>query len=135
MTDPPRYLSQQDLLDLHGYLVERFGGRLGLASHDRLVNLAAAPGQTMFGQELYDDLPAKAAALAFYLIKNRPFRSANEATALLAVLRFAALNGHGIDDPQALAAELKALACSERDHDQLAGWLGAHLRAAGPGHV
>ena len=128
-----RYLSRQDLLDLHGYVVETYGGRLGLTSHDRLLNLVAAPGQTMFGQELYDDLAAKAAALAFYLIKNRPFRAANEATALLAVLRFAAINQQTIDDVQALAGELKALACSERTHDQLVGWLGAHLRAAAPG--
>jgi death on curing protein len=123
-----RYLTREDILDLHGYVVERYGGRLGLNSQDRLISLVTAPGQTMFGQELYGDLAAKAAALAFYLIKNRPFRSANEATALLAVLRFAAINDHTVSDPAALAAELAATAASARGQDDLVDWLRRHLQ-------
>ncbi len=123
------YLTRDDLLDLHGYVVERFGGRLGLNSHDRLLSLIASPAQTMFGQELYATLADKAAALAFALVKNRPFRSGNEATALLAVLRFAECNGQRLDDPAQLAAELRATACSEREQPELAEWLSAHLHA------
>ena len=125
------YLSRDDILDLHGYVVERFGGRLGFNSHDRLVSLIAAPSQTMFGEQLYGDLPSKAAALAFALVKNRPFRSGNEATALLAVLRFAAINNHEIDDVAGLSAELLATARSERTQDSLVDWLAEHLAPAG----
>ena len=124
-----RYLTAEDMLDLHGYVVERFGGRLGLNSHDRLMSLISSPSQVMFGQELYQSLGAKAAALAFALIKNRPFRSANEATAFLAVLRFAEINGFHVDDPAALAEELRATNCSERDQETLEAWLEEHLQA------
>lgn len=125
------YLSRDDILDLHGYVVERFGGRLGFNSHDRLVSLIAAPGLTMFGEQLYSDLPAKMAALCFALIKNRPFRSGNEATALLAALRFAAINNHAIDDVVALSAELLATSRSERTQDSLVDWLSDHLLPTG----
>lgn len=121
------YLVRDDILDLHGYVVERYGGRLGFNSHDRLVSLVAAPGQTMFGVELYDDLPAKMGALLFALIKNRPFRSGNEATALLAALRFAAINTHQIDDMVGLSAEILATSRSERTQDALVDWLTEHL--------
>lgn len=121
------YLSRAELLDLHGYVVERFGGRLGLNSHDRLLSLIDAPGQAMFGQELYSSLAEKAAVIGYSLIKNRPFRSGNEATALLALLRFATLNHHAISDIPGLADELRAVARSEREQEQLADWLIDHL--------
>lgn len=124
------YLSHTDMLDLHGYVIERYGGRLGITSTDRLHSLIEAPSQMMFGQELYSDLPAKAAALAFYLIKNRPFRSGNAATAWLAVQRFAHINRSIIDDPVALARELAALARSERTHDDLAAWFSDHIQSS-----
>ena len=124
------YLTREDILDLHGYVVERFGGRLGLNSNDRLQSLVAAPRQMMFGQELYASLPTKAAALAFALIKNRPFRSGNEATALLAVLRFAEINHYHVADVAQLATELRATACSERDQTTLEAWFEAHMHAA-----
>lgn len=125
-----QYLSRNELLDIHGYIVERFGGRLGLNSLDRLVSLVDAPSQMMFDQELYTSVAEKAAVMAYFLIKNRPFRSGNEPTALLAVLRFVAINNHTIDDISALAAELRAVARSERDQDTLSNWLEDHLRPA-----
>ncbi len=92
------YLSKDDLLDLHTFIVTRYGGRLGIASHDRLVSVLDAPRQVMFGAELYPDLSGKAAALAFLLLKSRPFVSGNEGTALLALLRFLEINGAGVQD-------------------------------------
>ncbi len=86
------YLTKDDVLDLHTYAVLRYGGRLGIASHDRLMSVVTAPRQVLFESELYPDLPSKAAALMFLMIKSRPFVSANEATALLCMLRFLTLN-------------------------------------------
>lgn len=122
-----KYLSREDMLDLHGYVLERFGGRLGFNSHDRLLSLVDAPHQVLFGAEMYPDLPSKIAALLFGLIKNRPFRSGNEATALLAGLRFAALNDHSIDDVPRFSAQLAAIARSERSQPDLVDWLEDHL--------
>ena len=63
-----KYLTKDEILDLHAYAVTRYGGRMGVASQDRLMSAIDAPRQVMFGAELYPDLPSKAAALAFLLL-------------------------------------------------------------------
>jgi death-on-curing protein len=127
------YLTKQDLLDLHAFAVTRYGGRLGIASQDALSRVADAPRQAMFGAELYPDVPAKAAALVFLLIKSRPFLAANELTALLALLRFLELND------AALAGEVsdvellwmaRAVNLSDLDREGLEHWLRQHVSVA-----
>src|SRR5579859_4447320 len=86
------YLSKNELLDLHIFAITRYGGRLGISSQDSLLTALDAPRQTMFGAELYPDLPSKVAALTFLLLKGRVFVSGNQVTALLAMLRILALN-------------------------------------------
>jgi death on curing protein len=127
-----QYLTKQELLDLHAYAVERYGGRLGIASQDGLTRVADAPRQAMFGSDLYADLPAKAAALVFLLIKSRPFLGANESTALLALLRFLAIN-HAALDPGVSDSELlwlvRAINQADLDREGLEGWLRQNMTA------
>src|SRR6266540_5775195 len=119
------YLTKDDLLDLHAYIITRYGGRLGIASQDRLTSALDAPRQVMFGAELYPDIASKAAALTFLLLKSRPFLGANEATALLALLRFLEINNAGLSDVS--DAELLWLArsinLSDLDRERLEHWL------------
>ncbi len=119
------YLSLNDLLDLHTFAVERYGGRLGIKSQDQLQSALHAPRQIIFGEELYPDLAGKAAVLAFQILKNRPFIAGNEATALLAILRLLAINDASLGDTpvEALADELRAVLDSRQDRDGLAAWL------------
>jgi death-on-curing protein len=93
-----RYITKDELLDLHAYVVTRYGGRLGIASQDRLSSAIDAPRQVLFETELYPDLPSKAAALTFLLLKNRPFLGGNEGVALMALLRFLAINDAALRD-------------------------------------
>ena len=86
------YLTRDELLDLHLVGVERWGGRLGIRSQDRLLAALAAPQQMMFGVELHPELADKVATLGFQLLKHRPFFGGNEVTALLAMLRMLKLN-------------------------------------------
>jgi death on curing protein len=92
------YLTKDELLDLHAYVVTRYGGRLGIASQDRLSSAIDAPRQVLFETELYPDLPSKAAALTFLLLKNRPFLGGNEGAALMAFLRFLTINDASLRD-------------------------------------
>ncbi len=129
------YLSRDDLLDLHTFALQRFGGRLGIRSQDRVLAALGAPQQVMFGMELYPDLPSKAAALGFMVLKNRPFNAANEATALLALLRMLEINNSVVMPrfPQKLAVVLRAVLHSELDRDDLTAWLREEL--SGPEKV
>jgi death on curing protein len=123
------YLTKDELLDIHAYILERYGGRMGIASQDRLTNVLDAPRQVMFGVELYPDLPSKAAALAFLILKSHPFVGANEATALLALLRFLHINNAGLD--AASDADLRwvarAVSQSDLDREGLELWLRENL--------
>lgn len=120
------YLSKADLLDLHTFAVERYGGLMGIKSQDRLQTAVAAPRQELFGAELYPDLYGKAAVLVYMLVKSHPFMSANEATGLLALLRFLELNGAELR-PEIGASELawifRALGSSDLDRAGLEQWL------------
>jgi death on curing protein len=120
------YLTKDELLDLHAYVVTRYGGRLGVASQDRLANAVEAPRQVLFETELYPDLPSKAAALTFLLLKNRPFLGANEATALMALLRFLAINGATLRDDRGDADLIwlaRAVNHSDLDKQGVETWL------------
>ena len=128
------YLTRDEILDLHMVAVERYGGRLGIRSQDRLMAALSAPGQTMFGAELYPDLPSKVAALGFMVLKNRPFNGANEATALLGMLRMLDRNGLEIESgfPRKLAGVLQSVLHSDLDRDDLTVWLRDELVAHPP---
>lgn len=119
------YLTHDDMLDLHTLAIERFGGRLGIKSHDQLLSIIAAPQQVMFGEEVYPDLASKAAVLSFQLLKHRPFVAGNEATALLALLRLLAINEVALGEtlPEELAGQLQAVLCSRLDRAGLTAWL------------
>ncbi|HSH82824.1 MAG TPA: Fic family protein [Herpetosiphonaceae bacterium] len=123
------YLSRDELLDLHTFALERYGGRLGIRSQDRLIAALGAPQQVMFGVELYPDLASKTATLGFMVLKNRPFNAANEATALLGMLRLLQINGAALDPrlPSKLAAVLRSVLHSDLDRDDLAAWLREEL--------
>ena len=119
------YLTKDDLLDLHIYAVTCYGGRLGIASQDRMVSALSAPRQVMFGAELYPDLPSKAAAQTFLLLKSRPFLGANEVTALLALLRLHEINGASLGDVRdgELVQLVRAINYSNVDREGVEIWL------------
>lgn len=122
------YLSHDDILDLHTFVIERFGGRLGIKSQDKLQSVLSAPQQVYFGQELYPDIASKAAVMGFQMLKNRPFIAGNEATALLAILRFLYVNEAALaGTPHELAEQLRAVLQSELDRDGLTAWLRERL--------
>jgi death-on-curing protein len=123
------YLTKDELLDIHAYILTRYGGRMGIASQDRLTTVIDTPRQVMFGVELYPDLPSKAAALTFLILKSHPFLGANEATALMALLRFLELNNAGLDEVS--DAELlwvtRSINQSDLDRGGLESWLRENL--------
>jgi len=123
------YLTKDEVLDLHTYVITHYGGRLGIASQDRLTSALDAPRQVMFGAELYPDLPSKAAALMFLLLKSRPFLGANEATALMALLRFLEINHSSLGDvSQAeIMQVVRAINHADIDRAGLERWLRERL--------
>jgi death-on-curing protein len=124
-----RYLTVDEVLDLHEWVIEASGGSLGLRDLGALESSVAQPQMAFAGQDLYPSLGDKAAALAFSLIQNHPFVDGNKRVGHAAMETFLVLNGQQIlaevDEQEQL---ILAVAASQMDRQTFATWVRDHLR-------
>ena len=122
------YLTVDEVLALHKYAIRRYGGSYGVASMERLESALNTPKQTMFGDELYPDIFARAAILAYLLVQNHPFVDGNKRTALYAMLRFLETNGFvvTVTSNDELYQFTIDIATSALDKEQIEEWLRTH---------
>ena len=92
-----RYLSLQEVVSLHSLVIAQSGGSSGLRDRGALESAVAQPEASFGGEDLYPDLPSKAAALGHSLIQNHPFVDGNKRVGHAAMEVFLLLNGHEID--------------------------------------
>ncbi len=87
----PRFLRAEQVLELHGELLERHGGGEGVRDAGLLESArAAAQNEHVYGG---GDLFAIASAYAFHFTKNHPFIDGNKRVALAAALLFMQVHG------------------------------------------
>lgn len=123
-----QYLSIDEVIALHKYSVERFGGSSDLLNRGKLEASLAAPMQNVFDTELYPDVWSKAAILGFSLIKNHAFIDGNKRIGLFAMLRFLEINGYslsGVTNDELYQFTID-IASSAIDKDEITAWLKAH---------
>jgi prophage maintenance system killer protein len=96
-----RYLTVQDLVDLHRAVSAEFGGTQAhpgvVESQFGLVNAVQRPQVTTLGREAYPSFTDKVAAFLFALLTNAPFRGGNRRVALASLFAFVELNGRAVD--------------------------------------
>jgi death-on-curing protein len=73
-----RYLTLNEVLELHGQIISQSGGTPGILNLNALESALAQPRMTFGGTDLYPAIPDKASALGFSLIKNHPFVDGNQ---------------------------------------------------------
>ena len=117
------YLSVEQIVEIHSIQLERYGGRTGLRDRGALESAVARPAMTFDGEDLYRNLPAKAAALMHSLVSNHPFVDGNKRVGAHSAVVFLSIN----DAPLACSAdELYEITISaargELAADQLAIW-------------
>ncbi|MFA0784306.1 type II toxin-antitoxin system death-on-curing family toxin [Fervidibacter sacchari] len=124
-----RYLTADEIEDLHEQIILRYGGVSGLLSRDLLESASARPQTAILGQELYPTLEEKAAALMHSIIADHPFADGNKRTAFLATQEFLRLNGYEIvvETREALEFTL-AIAEGKLGVHEIADWLRRHIR-------
>jgi len=92
----PRFMSVEEVLELHDQLVERFGGSHGIRDIGMLESAVAMP-QAGFGESyLHEDIFEMAAAYLFHVVMNHPFIDGNKRTGTHAALVFLADNGYAV---------------------------------------
>jgi death-on-curing protein len=88
-----RYLTLEEVLDLHAMVLQQAGGMPGVRDQKVLESALAQPAMAFGGQDLYPTIADKAAALGFSLVMNHAFIDGNKRIGHAAMETFLALNG------------------------------------------
>lgn len=122
-------LSVDQLVAVHEVVRKSFGGRPGLRDRGALESAAARPFATFGGEDLYPDLPSKAAALLHSLVSNHPFVDGNKRVGALASELLLEVNGASlVAMDEDLEEEVMALARGDRDAESLTIWFRQRVR-------
>jgi death on curing protein len=91
-----RYLSAEDILQLHYMVMRDFGEgeQAGVMFEDRLLSIVERPRTEVFGVEVFPTLWQKAGALVQSIVQVHPFYNGNKRTALVCLQAFLHMNGY-----------------------------------------
>lgn len=123
------YLSVDQLLALHARQLRHYGGGSGLRDRGALEAAAARPAMTFGGEDLYADVPSKAAALMHSLALNHPFVDGNKRVAAHGAVLFALINGYScLATSDELVSLTLGVAKGDVEVEALAIWFRQRLR-------
>lgn len=124
-----KYLSKQQVLQLHNQLLKQTGGLSGVRDEGLLESALAAPIQSFDGSDAYPSLQQKAARLCYGLVKDHPFVDGNKRIGTHAMLVFLAVNGIELTYTQKELSDIVlAVAAGEQNYDALLRWVITHQR-------
>ncbi len=125
-----RYLTLNEVLEVHRQVMAQSGGAEGLMHLPALESALAQPQMTFDSADLYSTLVDKAAALGYTLIKNHPFLDGNKRTGHAAMEVFLVLNGYeiraSVDEQERVILQVAA---SEIEREEFTAWLRTHIVA------
>lgn len=122
-------LTKEQVLMLHGQLIEATGGSKGIRDEGMLESALFNPFQSFGGEELYPGIQAKAAQLCYGLVKNHAMLDGNKRLGAHVMLVFLALNGYELTYSQKeLSDTILALASGELGKDELLQWIIDHSK-------
>lgn len=118
------YLKKHQIMAMHAYLINEYGGINGLRDDGLLESALAQPRQSAFGEDVYPDIFIKASVYAFTLSENQPFLDGNKRIAVSAMATFLTVNGFELTcSQQELYATIMELANKKISKEQLSTWL------------
>ena len=122
----PHWLSRLVVDAIHGDQLREHGGLSGVRDENALESALARPQQTWhYGADT--DVPRLAAAYAFGLVKNHPYRDGNKRIGFLAMVTFLGVNGHTFDATDTdVVTQFVSLAAGRVSEDEVADWIRSH---------
>jgi death-on-curing protein len=118
------YLGIEQVLHIHRVQISRFGGSKGLRDRGGLESAIARPQMTFGGEDLYPEIPDKAAALMHSLVLNHPFIDGNKRVGAHAAIALLIANGFAPEfSPAELVTITLATAQGEMSAEALAIWI------------
>lgn len=123
-----RYLTLNEIVELHRRLIHQWGGSNGLRDLSALESAVAQPRMTFADEDLYPSIPEKAAALGFSIIKNHPFVDGNKRVGHAVMEIFLILNGYEIDASVNEQEDvILSVASGEMKREAFTNWLRSRL--------
>src|SRR3954470_19271599 len=95
----PLFLTLDDVLQIHDYQIQHFGGDAAVLDPRLLESAIAQPRQAFGGEYLHADLAAMAAAYLYHLVKNHAFADGNKRTGTQSAMVFLDMNGYALEYP------------------------------------
>jgi len=122
----PKWLSRTVVDAIHNDQLREHGGLPGVRDENLLESALARP-QQKWHYAHRTDVPMLAAAYAFGLVQNHPYRDGNKRIGFLAMVTFLGVNGHGFSATDAeVVTEFLALADGSVTEEALADWIRRH---------
>ena len=127
-----RMLPFPALIAMHELLVERFGGMRGVTEHGfgKLEAALAAPYVSVFGEDLYPDLPSQSAVLFYRLARSHGFTDGNKRVALVALLNLLAEHGLSLVATDDELYEFVIAAADHLSQDDVMAWIADRIRSS-----
>jgi death-on-curing protein len=122
----PKWLSRMIVDAIHSDQLREHGGLPGVRDENVLESALARARQKSHYSER-PDVPTLAAAYAFGLVQNHPYRDGNKRVGFLAMVTFLGVNGHDFSATEAeVVTEILALAHGADSEVALADWIRQH---------
>lgn len=101
-----QFLTFADIVEIHKYQIENFGGADGLRDIELLKSAIGMPESTFGGAFLHPTIYEMAAAYLYHLVENHPFVDGNKRVGAMAALIFLDINNIEFDAPESLFTEM-----------------------------
>ena len=122
-TKEPRWVPRLVIESVHLDQIREHGGLIGIRDENALES-ALAKAKQRWTYEPDSSLPRLAAAYAFGISSNHPFRDGNKRLAFLAAAIFLGLNGvHLVAPEDEVVEKMLALASGRLDEESLTEWI------------
>ena len=102
----PRFLSVEDVIEIHADQIERYGGSLGMRDSELLQSAVGMPEAGFGDQYLHADLFEMAAAYLYHIVQNHPFIDGNKRTGAMAAFVFLKLKGFTLEAAESIFEEI-----------------------------
>jgi death-on-curing protein len=128
-----RYLTLEEVLELHHLVLTQSCGATGVRDLGALESAVAQPLMSFGGQDLYPALTDKAAAMAFSIIQNHPFIDGNKRVGHAGLETFFVLNGYelvaSVDEQEQV---ILGVAAGRTNRAEFADWVRSVARQLRP---
>jgi death-on-curing protein len=122
----PHWLTRTVVDALHNDQVREHGGLAGIRDENVLESALARPLQKWHYMD-QTDVATLAAAYAFGLVRNHPYRDGNKRVGFLSMATFLGLNGYELEATDAeVVAEIMSLADGSESEESLTEWIRRH---------